>query len=315
MSTNDLGTGDVRAPVPPNNAPGSVTPQSAAAAMAAMPDPAVIARLASEFFAAIPGALGVTPVSGMAEPPATLPVQAGSSPDVPNLFSALGSSLPLDQLEALRTPPQDPATATIASPSGPSFYFLELTRSATVENSAASSAAPSMPPVTEYLPAPGSDLPALPNSPVGVTGLPWHAGNDLPGANPSGSSVYSLNGETSAPPNPVPPSLPLSEEFTFPGLPGMASHPSNSSVAASPVGEPDPPKLPDSLELAPSSSAESAGASPNGPAMPPVAGTAAVPGPEIPTVPHTPVVATGLPSQASAKVPEAVPFGIDLLLS
>ncbi len=32
--------------------------------MAALPDPAVIAKLASEFFAALPGALGITGVSG-----------------------------------------------------------------------------------------------------------------------------------------------------------------------------------------------------------------------------------------------------------
>jgi hypothetical protein len=204
----------------------------------------------------------------------------------------------MDLLEALRTPPQDPATATIASPSVPSFYFLELARSAPAEQSGASSAAPALPPVTEYAPAPGSDLPALPNSPVGSTGLPSQSSHDLPGANPSGSSFYFLNGETSAPPNPVPPSLPLSEEFTLPGLPGMASLPANSSLAASPVGEPDTPKLPDSLELAPSSPAEAAGTSSNAPAVPPVAETTVVPGPVVPAVPSTPVVATGLPLHA-----------------
>ena len=307
MSTNDPGTRNGAAPVPTQDAPGSVTPSSIATAMAAMPDPAVIARLASDFFAAIPGALGVTPVSGMAEPPATLPVQASSSPDVPNLFSAPGSALPMDLLEALRTPPQDPATATIASPSAPSFYFLELARSAPAEQAGTSSAAPSLPPVTEYTPAPGSDLPAVPNNPVGATGLPSQAGNDIPGANPSGSSFYFLNGETSAPPNPVPPSLPLSEEFTFPGLPGMASLPGISNVAAPPVGESDTRKLPDSLELAPASPAEVAGASRGAPTAPPAAETTPVSSSDVPAVPQMPVVATGLPPQAGTKVSEPVP--------
>ncbi len=143
MSTNDPGLRNGAAPVPTQDAPGRVTPQSIATAMAAMPDAAVIARLASDFFAAIPGALGVTPVSGNAEPPVTLPEQASSSPDVPSQFSAPGSALPMDLLKALRTPPQDPATATIASPSAPSFYFLELARSAPAEQAGASSAAPS----------------------------------------------------------------------------------------------------------------------------------------------------------------------------
>ena len=98
-----------------------------------MPDAAVIARLASDFFAALPGALAVTDVSGMPQFPAAIPVQAGSSPDVPSMFSAPGSALPADLLQALRVPPQEPVTASVASPTGPSFYFLELARSAPAE--------------------------------------------------------------------------------------------------------------------------------------------------------------------------------------
>ncbi len=112
MSTNDPGTRDAVAPAPASNAPGSVAPQGAFTPMVSLPDAAVIARLASDFFAAIPGALGVTPVSGIAEAPLTPPVQAGSSPDVPGLFSAPGSALPIDLLESLRVPPQEPVTAS-----------------------------------------------------------------------------------------------------------------------------------------------------------------------------------------------------------
>ena len=307
MSTNDPGSRDIAAPVPPQDAPGRVTPPSIATAMAAMPDPAVIARLASEFVATMPGALGVTPVSGMAEPSVMLPAQASSSPDVPNLFSVPGSALPLDLLEALRVPPQEPATAALGTPAGPSFYFLELARSAPAGEVGASSASPSLPPVTEYTQAPGADLPGAPNNPVRATGLPSQAGADLPGAGPSGSSFYFLNGETAASPNPVPPALPVSEEFTFPGLPGFETSPESLSLTALPVTAPDAGKLPDALALAPSAPAESVGSPQVAPPLPTVAKPIATPEVDLPGAPHKPVVAAGLPSQAGVSVPQAGP--------
>jgi cysteine desulfurase/selenocysteine lyase len=284
-----------------------VTPGTVASVTAALPDPGVIARLASDFFAALPGALGVTGVTAAAEPPAALPLQAGSSPDVPNLFSTPGSALPMDLLEALRIPPQDPATATVASPSGPSFYFLELARLAPAEQAGASSAAPSVPPVTEYTPAPGADLPAVPNNPVGATGLPSQAGANLPGAGPAGSSFYFLNGEAPAPPHPVPLSLPVSEEFTFPGLPGLQTFPESSSLNASPVTEPETRKAPDSLDLTRSAAAEEAIVSPGAPSLPSATESTPAPGGVLPAAPGSPAVAAGLPSQAGASIPEAAP--------
>jgi len=303
MNTNDPGSRD--GTVPPQSAPGSVTPQGVASAMAALPDPAVIAQLASDFFAALPGALGVTGVPGGAEPSA-LPLDAGLSPDAPNLFSAPGSALPMDLLEALRVPPQEPVSA-VASPSGPSFYFLELARSAPAEQAGTSTAAPSLPPVTELTPAPGADLPAVPNNPVGGTGLPSQGGADLPGAGPSGSSFYFLNGETSASPYPLPSSLPVSEEFTFPGLPKFETMPEISSQTALPVTAPDAGKLPDALELAPSAPAEAVGSPQVAPPLPPVHESITAPEIELPGAPHHPVVAAGLPSQAGVSVPQAGP--------
>jgi len=305
MSTNDPGTREVPGPVPPQNAGSGATAESVSAVLAAVPDPAVIAKLASEFFAALPGALGIAGVSGAAEPPANLPVEAGSSPDVPTLFSTPGSALPRDLLEALGLPPQEPATTTLAAPSGPSFYFLELARSAPAEQVGASSAAPSLPPVTEYTPAPGSDLPAVPNNPVGATGLPSQAGADLPGAGPSGSSFYFLNGDTSATPDPAPPALPVSEEFSFPSLPPLQPLPVNSSLPSSPVTDPDRRKLPDSLELAPSSPAEALGASRGAPGVPPVTENTPASGLVTPAVLNDPVVAAELPSQDGTKIPDS----------
>ena len=305
MSTSDPGTRDVPAPAPPQNAAGGWTPESVSAAMAAVPDPAVIAKLASEFFAALPGALGITGVSRAAEPPANLPVEGGSSPDVPTLFSTPGSALPRELLEALRLPPQEPVTTTLATPSGPSFYFLEMARSAPAEEVGASSAAPSLPPVTEYTPAPGSDLPAVPNNPVGATGLPSQVGTDLPGAGPSGSSFYFLNGDTSATPNPAPPALPVSEEFSFPSLPGLQPLPANSSLPTSPVADSDTRKLSDSLELAPSSPAEAVGASRGAPGVPSVTENTPASSLDTPAVLNNPVAAAELPSQDGTKIPDS----------
>jgi cysteine desulfurase/selenocysteine lyase len=275
--------------------------------MAAMPDPAVIARLANDFFAALPGALEVTGVPGMAEPPATLPVQAGSSPDVPNLFSALGSALPTVFLEALRVPPQDPATAAVASPSAPSFYFLELARTAPAEQAGISLAAPSLPPVTEYTPAPGADLPAAPNSPVGATGLPSQAGANLPAAGPAGSPFYFLSGATPARPNPVPPSLPVSEEFSFPGLPGFETFPGHSNLPDSPAAETDTRKLHDTRGLTPSAPTEDVGATHSASSVPPASESTPPPGVDLPAVPHSPAVAAGKPPQAETSIPESAP--------
>jgi cysteine desulfurase/selenocysteine lyase len=275
--------------------------------MVSLPDAAVIARLASDFFAAIPGALGVTPVSGIAEAPLTPPVQAGSSPDVPGLFSAPGSALPIDLLESLRVPPQEPVTASLASPAAPSFYFLELARLAPAEEVGASSAAPSLPPVTEYTPAPGADLPSVPNNPVGATGTPSQAGGNIPGAGPSGSSFYFLNSPTSASPEPAPASLPISEQFSFPALPGFQTLPDNSGLLASLPAEANQPALPTPLESARSAPAEEAGASRGAPPRPPTAED--VPSPEVnlPAVPDNPVETAGPPAQAGAKTAEAVP--------
>ena len=272
--------------------------------MAGLPDPSVIAKLASEFFAALPGALEITGAPGL---PATPPEAASSSPDVAGLFSAPGSSLPLDLLEALRVPPQEPATAALGAPSGPSFYFLELARSAPAEQAGASSAAPSLPPVTEYTPAPGADLPATPNNPVGATGLPSQAGANIPGAGPSGSDFYFLNGVTSATPSAVPPALPISEEFSFPDLPESPSLPPNSGLSASPATEPETRKVPDSLDLTRPGHAEEAGASRGTPSLPPVSESTRESGAKVQSVPDTPVVAADLPSHDRVKIPDVAP--------
>ncbi len=64
---------------------------------------------------------------------------------------------------------------------------------------------------------------------------------------PSGSSFYFLNGEIFPSSSPVPESLPASEEFLFPGLPGLQSFPGNSGLPASPPTEADLRALPASL--------------------------------------------------------------------
>jgi hypothetical protein len=138
MSTNDPGSRGAASAVPTQRAADETTAGKTYSPGVELPDAAVIARLASDFFAALPGALAVTDVAAMPPLPGTLPAQAGASPDAPSMFLAPGSALPTDLLQALRVPPQEPVTASVASPSGPSFYFLELARSAPAEQSGAS---------------------------------------------------------------------------------------------------------------------------------------------------------------------------------
>ncbi len=210
----------------------------------ALPDAAVLARLAGDFFAALPGALAVTDVTGAPEASGTLPVETGASPDWAGAFLTPGSALPADLLQSLRVPPVEPTTASVASPSGPSFYFLESMRSVPAEQIGEPGLAASMLPAAELAPAPGGDLPAAPNSPVGATGLPAQANSALPGASPVGSSFYFLQSETASAPNPVPNQLPVSKDFTFPEVAGFepfldAADLANAEPAA---GEPPVPK-------------------------------------------------------------------------
>ena len=266
-----------------------------------MPDAAVIARLASDFFAALPGALAVTDVSGMPQFPAAVPVQAGSSPDVPSMFSAPGSALPADLLQALRVPPQEPATASVASPSGPSFYFLELARSAPAEQAGASPSAPALPAVTEYTPAPGADLPSVPNSPVGSTGLPSQAGSILPGAGPSGTSFYFLQGETSASPHPVPSTLPVSQDFSFPELPGLDEVPGYPGHSLSPPKGTDQEVVRSSHEASTAEKSRVSSASPSAPTDVKSVPSAGI---EAPAVPNISSVSSESPSKSIVDSPQ-----------
>jgi len=301
MSTNDPGARSSAAPTPPQDPTGGAAPAVAYAPGTSPPDAAIIARLASEFFAALPGALAVTGISGMPELSSILPVQAGSSPDVPSLFSAPGSALPNDLLETLRVPPQEPVTASVASPSGPSFYFLELARSAPAEQVGASSSAPSLPAVTEYTPAPGADLPSVPNSPVGSTGLPSQVGTALPDAGPSGSSFYFLNGQAPASPNPVPASLPVSDDLSFPQLPGFKGITGQSGLPSAPAAGPEPEAVRASHEVPRTTSAEEISTAPS---VQPATVPPQAPKAEIPAVPNSPSVPTGSPSDLRANSPE-----------
>lgn len=303
MSTNDPGSRNTAAPVPPQDAAGSSTPQSVYTPGASLPDAAIIARLAGEFFAALPGALAITDITGMPDFSGTLPVQAGSSPDVPSMFSAPGYSLPPDLLEALRVPPQEPVTASVASPSGPSFYFLELARLAPAEQAGTSSAAPSLPPVTEYTPAPGADIPSVPNSPVGSTGLPSQGGTNLPSASSSESSFYFLNGETSASPNPVPSSLAVSRDFSFPELPGFEGIPGLSAVPSAPAVQAVPEARRASHEAPQGTPGEAAGPLPGSPEL--QAGSGFVPSlGDVPAAPNSPSVPTDQPANVRANSPD-----------
>jgi cysteine desulfurase/selenocysteine lyase len=124
---------------------------------------------------------------------------------------------------------------------------LELAPSSPAEAVGASSAAPAVPPATENTPAPGLDTTAVLDDPVLAAELPAQDGTKIPDTGLPESSFYFLNVETSAPPNPVPVSLPTSEQFSFPGLPGLQSFPGNTGVPAALPTEADLRALPSSL--------------------------------------------------------------------
>jgi cysteine desulfurase/selenocysteine lyase len=183
------------------------------AAMAALPDPAVIARLANEFFAALPTEmtppnLALSPASpseagaipAAAAPPAAVPDfprEMFSFPAVPNASSVPGVPQPPS------SPPAGPLTeadfpAIVASLSG---------------------AAPLVPQVSAAAPA----IPGPFSSVDGEKGGPWAAAPQIPPA----AEMYSFPGV---------PAMPLSPPTAPPSGADLAAVPSTPAVAGISAG-------------------------------------------------------------------------------
>jgi cysteine desulfurase / selenocysteine lyase len=231
MSTSDPGSSDRGA-----NNPGSAErtavadPGSAAlpddggsAAIFPLPDPAVIARLANQFFAALPGN-------------APAPDNVGASVPAPATTGALpaASSLPPSSLAGIT--PLTPAIPTApSSPAAPGSMAYLFDRTSPLN------AYPSLPSLNEafsFPAAPGAEpLPGIPGMPASapgaplteadLSGIPASLGN-VPGFVPgvaqvssppaAGSSPYFLDLEKVSPLAAVPSFPDVAGMFSFPGV-------------------------------------------------------------------------------------------------
>ncbi len=248
MSTNTTSTNDRAAPDGPGLAPADNTGvplnEKVAAAMASLPDVAVIARLANELFAALPGA--AVPQAGAEAEPGIAPPMA----DAAGLTSGVPNVMPPADIPGLSQPASsqpDPAL-----PGAAAFYFLDA------EKVASRSTAPVFPPVMDVFSFPGVPgfqavplPPVMPSSPPAeadlstLTSVPTGApavltetpGFALPAESPGSLGYFFQEGAT-APwsASPAGPTVPVASElFSFPGIPDLqASPPSATTVASEP---------------------------------------------------------------------------------
>jgi cysteine desulfurase/selenocysteine lyase len=203
-------------------------------------DPALIARLANELFAALPGHSGPPPGGGVASaPPATPPVEVGALPVAPAIppSSAVGPptevefrSLPATVSGATLRPPQ--AGFTPSAVLGPYDFRPELIPdqgfmalpgggvasappvTPPVEMGALSTA-PAVTPASAVAPPTEAELRALPASLAGATAPPQAASTPSALASP-GSSFYFL--DAAQPPPPAAPALPLGDYGFHPDM-------------------------------------------------------------------------------------------------
>src|SRR6266852_4666268 len=239
MSTNDPASAERSTLVPAQDS-GELTGESLSAVMTSLPDPAVIARLANEFFAALPANVAPENVG------ASVPAGAGASrlPPVPS---------PPTDVQALAPRLPDPAPS-LAVP-GSVGYFLDG------NNTSPLNAAPSFPSLNDAfafpcVPTPGvagpqsvsgilaspspvpatplteSELRAIPVSLASLAFAPSVGAGSAPRA--SAFSAYFLDPEKSAPLAATPSFPAATEMFSFPGVPGVQSVPGVPGVPSSP---------------------------------------------------------------------------------
>lgn len=232
MSTNDPGTSD-RSP----DQGTALADDRGSAAMFALPDPLVIARLANEFFAALPSNAAVPENVGASAP------GRATAGDVP----AASSFVPAPAGGTAFTPPIPSVPESPAAP-GSLAYFLDrtspLNATATLPslNEAFAFQAvpgaqplpgiPGMPVSAPAAPLSETDLQAIPSSlgnvPSFATGIP-----PVP-SQPAGSSAYFLDFEKVAPLTTAPSFPDVAGMFSFPGVPGLQSIPGVPGLPSSP---------------------------------------------------------------------------------
>ncbi len=207
--------------------------------MLALPDPAVIARLANEFFAALPGS-AVAPDNVGASVPAR--ATTGSVPMVP-------SSLPSLPVGVTTLAPTIPGVPESPAAPGSLAYFLDRTSPL--------NASPTLPSLNEafaFQGVPGAQpMPGMPGMPASAPGaplteadlraIPTSLGNvpafapGIPAGSPPpapGPSAYFLDVEKVAPLTAAPSFPDVAGMFSFPGVPGMQSIPGVPGLPSSP---------------------------------------------------------------------------------
>jgi cysteine desulfurase/selenocysteine lyase len=228
MSTNTTNTND-RAGDGPRQAPArenADAPLSGklAAAVASLPDPLEIARLANELFAALPGNPAVGAATAFA--PSVIGTEVGVAPmsaEVPTDTSRVPDAVHSPESRGSFQPHL--AMPEPAMPGSAVFYFLDA------EKVAARNAAPAFPPGMDMFSFPGA--PGLQPQP-GLTVL-------LP------TPAYFFEEEKSVPWNAAPtgPAVPaVSEVFSFPGIPDLPATPESATALTSePSGSVEPASL------------------------------------------------------------------------
>jgi cysteine desulfurase / selenocysteine lyase len=229
--------------------------------ISAVPDPAVIAKLANEFFAALPGATVPAKSAVSAAPnqpnanPEALPV---SVPDYPRETFSIAAPPNSDRFTGAPHSPSPPVGVPAGTLDESDFHAIAASLAGTLPlNSQSSSAAlptppvssssfdgekdgpwagaPSIPPATEMYSFPG--VPAL--SPVPQTGPP--SGSDLAVVSASPSVPTARNAGRTAPWSDGPHFAGLSDVYLFPRVPG-ASVPGvpqvNKSQPSTPASQP-----------------------------------------------------------------------------
>jgi cysteine desulfurase/selenocysteine lyase len=250
MSTSDPASAERPTPVSTKNSSG-LTGDSPHAAMASLPDLAVIARLANEFFAALPANAAPGNVGASIPGPATTsnipalsPEALSLRPDIPNQELAADAESPTSKPA---DPPPSPAVP------GAAGYFLDRTSPLNATPSFPSlNDAFSFPGVPGAQPVPGipafpSAIPATPLTeadlraiPASLTDVPSFTSSFAPGVSSASSpqtpgfSAYFLDLQKTAPLKAGPSFPAVSEMFSFPGVPGTQSVPGIPRVPSSP---------------------------------------------------------------------------------
>ena len=235
MSANTMTTSDPRAPGVPalevtEGAGSAPAREVLPAGIALPPDPAVIARLANEFFAALPWASPPAPTGGASSPPAIPQGEQRAGPDA--------SAIPSSPIAAAGAAPSNPAAipsqgapgspATAANGARPPFLNV----------------APALQAMSDFFSLPAvpvpSEAPSAPASPTQPTeaelrALPMSLGEAIalaprsagaePGSMEPGLPAYFLDARAGTGLNSPPAFPPAGDFFSFPDVPAAPAAP------------------------------------------------------------------------------------------